>query len=317
MKNKLYCGDNLEIMKSIPEKSVDLICTDPPYNSNRDYNDFDDRWDSDENYLNFMKLRLVEMHRLLKDTGSLYLHCDPTMSHYLKVELDKIFGKKNFRTEIIWHRHKGSKNTGKNLANNFDVIFRYTKSDKFTFNKSAITSDYTDEQLKKYYRFEDPDGRRWASCALKSWHNNQTSGYEYTIFGITDRWTWPEERMRKEIEKGIVFQTKPGTLPRYKKYLDEADGKLLDNVWLDIPNKGGGKENEGYPTQKPLALLIRLIRLCSNKGDLVLDPFCGSGTTIDASDELGRLYIGIDKNPEAIKLTKKRIEKNYSLFEDY
>ena len=289
MKNKLFCGDNLEIMKTMPDCSIDLICTDPPYNSNRDFNDFDDRWDSDEQYLNFMILRMVEMYSLLKDTGSFYLHCDLTMSHYLKVELDKIFGKKNFRNEIIWHHPKISQ-AKKYFTSNTDTLLFYTKSDEYTFNPQKGNKP---NELYTKFKSKLHNDRLYYKKA-----KNMTNSVALSKCRVVSK-----ELGRPLKDDDIILD-----------FTLEKNMKNIDNVWKISFLKGNSKEYLKYSTQKPIKLYQRIIKASSNPGDLVFDPFCGSGTTIDAAIELGRFYVGIDKNPEAIKLTKKRIEKNYSLF---
>lgn len=307
--NKIYCIDNLEKMKQMKDGSVDLIVTDPPFYSKRNYKDFVDTWSSLEEYLDFMDHRIVEMHRILKSSGTLLLHCDSNSSHYLKIILDSIFKINNFRDEIIWVRHTGAKNVKRNLGNNFDTIFRYAKGSKFTFNQEAITIKHSDEYIKEYYKYVELDtGRRYATSHVHGDYfqaPNHKNTFEFCGFYRT--WNRSKEQLERWLKEGKIVH-KPGSLPRYKLYLDEAKGNILSNVWDDIPNRGTGKENEYYSTQKPVNLYIRLVGLCSNPGDIVLDPFCGSGTTLVAAKQLQRNYIGIDLNEEGISIAKRRLQ---------
>ena len=261
--NRLYQGDNLKIMQDMPDASVDLIATDPPFNTGRDWGAFNDKWEGGlKGYLKFMEPRLIECHRVLKDTGSLYLHCDSKASHYLKLMLDTIFGIKQFRNEIIWRRTGGQSNQAKLYATVHDTIFFYTKTNHYKFTLQYLP--LSDSSIKRYNK-TDKDGRKYY---------NHCGG--------------------KRSEK-----------KRY--YLDKSPGKRLNTIWDDIHMSSISPERLGYPTQKPRALYERIIKASSNEGDIVLDPFCGSGTTLDAAQTLGRNYIGIDQNPEAIEICRKRL----------
>ncbi len=308
----LYYGDCLRVLSSqIPAASVDLIYLDPPFNSKRDYNIplggkaqanvFQDTWvwsktqhealdyvaERDATlyqqlerllafasggniagkgglaaYLAYMAARLLACKRVLKDTGSIYLHCDPTAGHYLKLLMDGVFGSGQFRNEIVWQRDRAGKGIPPKFhwGRKHDLILFYSEKSP-TFNQVFI--ELTDKQ-KAQYRCVDEDGRR------------------YLVYGHSDK--------------------------RY--YLDEAQGKLCD-VWTDIDGFGAAsRSNErlGYPTQKPLVLLERIIRASSNEGDLVLDPFCGCGTAVEAAQRLGRRWIGIDIEPLAVRLMEKRLK---------
>jgi DNA modification methylase len=304
----LYFGDNLEILRRyIPDNSIDLIYLDPPFGSNRGYNllykenngkqsvaqlkVFSDTWNWDKTaedtlreirlkissevgklidgilagvgtspvaaYLVMMTPRLLEMYRVLKDTGSLYLHCDPTASHYLKLILDRIFGVRNFRNEIAWS-YKGGGRSRKYFARKHDTIFFYTKSDRWAFNYQDILVDRTNRTY-----FTDAQGRRY----------------------------W---------------------LKYGKKYYLKYEGKVPEDWWADIdPLHGPYKERLGYPTQKPLALLERIIKASSNEGDIVLDPFCGCGTALIAAWQLNRRWIGIDISRDALEATSKRLTDSF------
>ena len=274
-------------------------------------------------YLIMMAIRMLEMHRVLKSTGSIYLHCDPTASHYLKTMMDSIFGQQNFRNEIVWQRAITTKgNLTRGLARDSDIILRYSKTDDFIWNPEAVTIPYDlnnlDEKTKKQYRYiEEETGRRYSLTALNAPQHDANSPRTYEIMGITRTWRWSKSRMLKEIENGNVVQTKSGNVPRFKRYLDEQKGKSLNNIWIDISNlTGRNSESVGYPTQKPLALLQRIINASSKRGDIVLDPFCGCATTCVAAESLQRQWIGVDISPKAIELLKLRLERQLNITED-
>ena len=257
--NKLYQGDNLAILREMPDESVDLICTDPPFNTGRDWGAFNDKWEGGlKGYLKFMEPRCVEMRRVLKDTGSLYLHCDPTASHYLKVMLDGVFGIKMFRNEIVWGYHNliSCKN---DFARKHDIIFRYTKSNEWIFNIQR--KEYAPQSLE---RFKSPN----------KFHGTQS-------------------------------------------YTPHPNGMPVTDVW-NIPMLNScTKERLGYPTQKSIALYERMIKASSNQGGTVLDPFAGSGTTLDAAQSLSRHWIGIDQSEEAISVIQARMEARHGMLLEY
>ena len=288
--NTIWQGDNLAIMCGMNSDCIDLIYLDPPFNSKANYAapagskaagaEFKDTWSlsdidiewvglieedypnlyvlltaigskSDKSYLIYMARRLIEMKRILKPTGSIYLHCDPTMSHYLKLVMDMTFGRNNFRNEIVWH-YTGGGRSKKYFSRKHDSIFFYSKTPEYTFNLDEIRVPY-----------------------------KQTSGYA----------------------KGGIA-SKSG-----KHYTPNPVGTPVDDVW-DIPIINPlSKERTGYPTQKPLALLRRIIKASSNEGDVILDPFCGCATTCVAAHELKRQWVGIDVSPVTTRLVKQRIEE--------
>lgn len=266
-------------------------------------------------YLVNMAPRLVEMHRVLKSSGSLYLHCDPTMSHYLKVLLDAIFGADLFRNEIIWDRTGSKGYATRRLSANHDVLLAYGRTTAATWNPDAVFTPYDEEDLDPKiagkYRHVDSDGRLYRLADLTG-PNDPRPNLTYEVMGVTRRWRWSRERMDQAILDGVVVQTKPGTVPQRKRYLDELRGKPVDDVWTDIPPiNSQAAERLGYPTQKPVALLERIVNLSSRPGDVVLDPFCGCGTTIHAAQKLGRSWLGIDVTYIAIDLIEKRLEHTY------
>jgi len=342
--NSLYYGDNLNVLREyIKDESIDLIYLDPPFNSRRDYNvlynetdsisseaqlkAFKDTWYWDreaesayyelthnknispkliemissfrsfmgENdmmaYLVMMAIRLVELYRVLKPTGSLYLHCDPTASHYLKILLDMIF-RGGFRNEIIWKR---TSNTGssKAIAKKFpqqnDIILFYSKENYFY---KQLIKGYSEKYLKRF-KYKDEKG----------------------YYRLSPLKTYSEDRFRDWLEKGlIVYPGSKDALPSYKQYIDESRGVVIGNLWDDInPINPMAKERLGYPTQKPLALLERIINASSNEGDIILDPFCGCGTAVIAGQTLNRKWIGIDVTHLAINLIKWRLEDSFKL----
>ncbi len=260
-------------------------------------------------YLVMMAIRLVELHRVLKPTGSLYLHCDATASHYLKMMLDIIFGTENFVNEIIWKRSDSKGDTGqgsKHFGRVNDVILFYGKSEKRTWNAqyTALNPEY----VEKFYKYTDPDGRRYKLDNMLGPGGAAKGNPQYEVMGVTRYWRYSKQKMQELIEAGRVIQLKPGNVPMYKRYLDESKGTPVSTNWTDISLlRGWSSERLGYPTQKPLALLERIIQASSNPGDIVLDPFCGCGTAVHAAQKQGRQWIGIDITHLAIALIEKRL----------
>lgn len=254
-------------------------------------------------YLTMMAIRLLELRRVLKPTGSIYLHCDPTASHYLKILLDAVFSIRNFHNEISWRRSNPKSHGSVNFPNCRDIIFRYTKFDKFVFNK--VYGEHDPAYITKAYKYVDKSGRKYRLLPLLN-PNDDRPNLRYEFLGVTRVWRWTKERMKKAYRDGLVIQLKPGAVPQYKKYLDDSAGRTITNDWHDIKPIGTGEEL-GYPTQKPLALLERIILASSNENDVVLDPFCGCGTTIHAAQKLGRQWVGIDITHLAISLIEKRL----------
>jgi adenine specific DNA methylase Mod len=248
-------------------------------------------------YLAMMAPRLVELHRVLKTTGSIYLHCDPTASHYLKTLMDATFGPVNFRNEIIWQRTLAKALASRALPNNHDVILCYQKTPAAFYNASAMYQPYDEANLDpktaSKYSHRDTSGRRYQLDNLIN-PNPDRPNLTYEFLGVTRVWRWTKDRMQAAYDSGLVVQTAPGRVPRLKRYLDEQRGRPLSDVWTDIPPINSmAQERLGYPTQKPEALLVRILDASSNEGALVLDPFCGCGTTITAAQRLKRRWIGI------------------------
>lgn len=260
-------------------------------------------------YLAMMAVRLIELHRVLKKTGSLYLHCDPTASHYLKILLDAIFGPKRFVNEIAWKRssaHSDSKQGSKHYGRTQDRLLFYSKSEDRTWTPQY--TEYSEDYLERDYRRVDPDGRRYRLDNIQGPGGAAKGNPIYEVMGVTRYWRYSKERMQSLIDAGLIIQTKPGAVPQLKRYLDKMSGVPAQDIWTDIQLLNNrSKEMLGYPTQKPVALLERIISASSNEGDVVLDPFCGCGTTVHAAQKLNRQWIGIDVTHLAIGLIERRL----------
>jgi DNA modification methylase len=299
--NKLILGDNLEILRAMESETVDLIYLDPPFFSNRDYEviwgdegevrSFQDRWAGGiDHYIAWLKERVIEMHRVLKPTGSIFLHCDWHANAEIKVDiLNKLFGRNNFRNEIVWC-YKTRPQSKKYFGRKHDSIFFYSKTEKYTFHWDCVARSLSDVTISKY-KLKDEDGRlyRLEGRGLK------------------------ESPIRSAKDVGPKWEkTNPELVIR--DYLDEKTGVALEDWWnIDTINQNS-KELIGYPTQKPVALLERIIKCASNEGDLVLDPFMGGGTTIAVADKLNRHWIGIDQSVQAVKVTELRLHQQTDLF---
>ena len=258
-------------------------------------------------YLAMMAPRLLELRRVLRSTGSIYLHCDPTASHYLKMLMDAVFGPINFRNEIIWKRTSGHSDAER-YGSVHDVILYYVREDGATWNPTF--QPYEGDYVERYYRYQDPDGRRFMSDNLSA-AGLQGGGYEYEWNGVTRVWRCPPETMARLEKEGRIFYTKNG-MPRRKRYLDESKGLPMQDVWVDLEAlRSWHAERLGYPTQKPEALLERIILGSTHEGEVVLDPFCGCGTTIAAAERLKRRWVGIDITHLAITLMKHRLQSAF------
>jgi site-specific DNA-methyltransferase (adenine-specific) len=260
-------------------------------------------------YLTMMAVRLLELRRVLKSSGSLYLHCDPTASHYLKILMDGIFGAMNFRNEITWKRTSGHNDAVRQFGDVTDIILFYTKTHDYQFNVQYIS--YSQSYIDTFYVHADPDGRKWRRSDLRSPHPRPNLTYEYKGWQPhPNGWAVSREVMERLDKEGrLHFPKKPNGRIQLKRYLDEMPGQPCTNSWEDIPPIHAlTAERLGYPTQKPLALLERIIQASSNEGDIVLDPFCGCGTTIHAAQKLKRQWIGIDVTHLAISLIEKRLK---------
>jgi site-specific DNA-methyltransferase (adenine-specific) len=259
-------------------------------------------------YLAMMAVRLIELHRVLKPTGSLYLHCDPTASHYLKILLDAVFGAKNYRNEIIWRRTNAHNVKTNVFPRVHDTILFYSKSEQTTWAKQF--TGYSPEQLKRYSL--DEDGRLFTGQDLTMIGGSADRKREWrgTTPSPGRAWGASLEQREEWWDAGLILTKKDGTprLDGRKVFLDEKPGKQADTIWTDILRVGNtADERLGYPTQKPVALMERILNASSNPGDVVLDPFCGCGTTVHAAQKLGRQWIGIDITHLAIGLIEKRL----------
>lgn len=259
-------------------------------------------------YLAMMAPRLVELRRVLEPTGSLYLHCDPTASHYLKLLLDAVFGPQYFRNEVIWKRTGSHNDARTRFGDETDTLLYYSKGPRPTFNSQF--RPYTESYIKSHYSQVDADGRAFTTRDLRSPGPRPNLTYAYKGYEPhPNGWSISIEKMKEYDRKGLLYfpPDKNGRI-RLKRYLDEMPGTPMGTVWDDIlPLNSQAQERLGYPTQKPVALLERIIEASSNPGDVVLDPFCGCGTTIEAAQKLGRKWIGIDVTHLAIGLIKTRL----------
>ncbi|MCI0448213.1 MAG: restriction endonuclease [Chlorobi bacterium] len=338
----IYCGDCLKMLDEIPDESIDLIYIDPPFNSNRNYETFwgdvqekrafTDRFGDADAYIRYMRPRVEKLYRVLKKTGSFYYHCDWHASHYVKIMLDEIFSFNNFKNEIVWKR-TSAHNDPKQYGRNSDRIFFYTKSDKYTFHPQY--TEYEEEYLNNFYRFKDKRGRYRLSDLTGAGVTKGDSNIEWKGYKPSTRkrhWAVPNWAVQKLIDKevaeltireklevlyenGFIEISKNG-VPSFKRYLEEMKGAPLQEIWTDIPPiSAQAKERLGYPTQKPMALMERIISSSSNKGDVVLDAFCGCGTTLVASQKLGRKWIGIDVSPTACRVMSQRLWDDFKLVE--
>jgi len=328
--NTIYCGDCAEVLQRFPDGCVDLIYADPPFFSNKAYEvlwgngyelrAFEDRWKGGiQNYIAWMEPKLRECHRVLKKTGSMYLHCDWHAGHYLKVLMDRIFGDR-LVNDIIWKRttaHTGEGEIQKYGTVHDNILF-YTKTERYTFNPQYTPHD--EAYVKKFYRNVDKDGRRWMSDNITgSGVRRGETGKPWRGINPTARgrhWMVAPAKLEELNKQGrIIFPSRPGGMPRYKRYLDEMRGLLLQDIWIDIPPiQAHSKERLGYPTQKPEKLLERIVTASSNATDVVLDPFCGCGTTLVVAQRLGRRWIGIDVSPTACKLMGDRLRKMHAQY---
>jgi DNA modification methylase len=331
----LYCDDNLARLQTFPDESADLIYLDPPFFSNRFYEviwgdeaevrSFEDRWEGGiEHYTSWMRDRVLELHRVLKPTGSLYLHCDPHASHYLKRMLDGIFGEGNFRSEIIWKR-TSAHNSAKRWGPIHDTLFFYSKTGKYTWN--PVFLPLPEETAEGWYNnIEEDSGRRYNRADLTApGRRKGSSGETWRDIDVTAKgrhWAIPRtaapivgeldtlEALDALDAAGLIhWPKKRGGAPMLKRFLDESKGIPPQDVITDIYVNNIDIQRLGYPTQKPEALLERIVAVSSNPGDLVLDPFCGCGTTIAVSENLKREWVGIDISLTAMEIMRRRLLK--------
>ena len=264
-------------------------------------------------YLTMMAQRMAELHRVLKPTGSIHLHCDPTASHYLKLMMDAMFGQRNFRNEIVWRRYGAHNDAGQgseHFGRIHDVIFVYGKSDTVIWNQEFVPLD--ESYIKSTYRqIDNESGRQFSTTPLTGPGGVEKGNPVYEWNGHTRAWRYSKETMQQLHDEGRLYYSKTGC-PRGKLYLDESKGVPIQDIWTDISSLSGRhKERLNFQTQKPEALLERIINASSNEGDVVLDPFCGCGTAITVAERLNRRWIGIDITHLAISLMKSRLRDTF------
>jgi DNA modification methylase len=346
MQNTLYTCDNLFVLNGMNSETVDLIYLDPPFNSKRLYSapvgskaagsSFKDMWtwqDVNEEYLFklvenypslvkfiqsieeihskammayvlYMAQRIIEMHRVLKETGSIYLHCDPTASHYLKILLDEVFGRDNFRNEVVWKR-KTSVGSIQRMGKSHDIILTYAKNAKVAFYQ-PVYKKYDEKYINQQYRYKDEKGRyRIHDLVANPALGGLSPRYEYKGFAPETRWLISKDKL-EELDKNDMLVWSKNGVPRRKMYLDLNKGNPMDDTWDDITIVSG-EEDTGYPTQKPLALLERIIKASCPSYGVVLDPFCGCATTCVAAETLQRNWIGIDIEKNAVSILIERL----------
>ncbi len=343
----VWTGDNLDILRGMNSDTVDLIYLDPPFNSNKDYaapvgseaagaafkdtwslSDLDVAWmglvaDEEpevadlletagrthskgmQSYLTMMAVRLLEMRRVLKDTGSIYLHCDPTASHYLKALMDAILGRNQFRNEIIWERTTGRK-AGRQYGRAHDTILFYTASSKSTWE--APTVPQTETTVKGHDLMQDDGGLyRLSDLSGAGAGPERRFGDREIAPPVGRHWMFDQAGIDQLSQEGRISFSRNGR-PRLKTYLRDLPGISVRDIWTDIqPINAAAEERVGYPTQKPLALLERIIAASSNEGDVVLDPFCGCATACVAAEKLERQWVGIDLSEKAVELVNLRL----------
>jgi DNA modification methylase len=319
----IHCGDCLDQLRQLPDNSVDVCYIDPPFNSNRNYEvfwgetkelrSFEDRHESTRAYIEYMRPRCVEIARVLKETGSFYYHCDWHASHYVKVMLDQILGEGKFINEIIWKRqsaHNDAKQGSKHLGRVHDTIFLYGGGDADYYFKHLYRT-YDEDYVEKFYKHVEPGtGRRYqlGDLGAPGGAAPAKGNPHYEFLGVTRYWRFSREKMQELYAQGLIVQTKPGTVPRFKRYLDEGKGVPIGSIWDDIRSiQSQDVERLGYPTQKPLKLLERILEISSQPNDIVLDAFCGCGTALVAAQQMGRQWIGIDVSPTACRVMAKRL----------
>ena len=260
-------------------------------------------------YLTAMAVRLFEMKRILKRTGSIYLHCDPTANHYLKMVMDSLFGKQNFRNEIVWKRQTANNAVSRKYGNIADQLLFYTKSNKYNWNQQYGTRS---ESAQKEFRHKDDKGRIYRTHDLTAPGTNPDRMFKWKGTIPYRNWAYSKEKLDEMLSNGDILLREDGTVSASrgrKIFLENAlkRGTKLQTIWDDIAKVGTSKERTGYPTQKPLALLDRIIKASSNEGDMVLDPFCGCATACVAAEHLDRHWVGIDISPSAEDITKLRL----------
>ena len=333
--NQLIWGDNKLVMSSLLAEfagGVKLIYIDPPFDTGADFayrvpvgdesveklpsileeHAYRDTWGSGQSsYLTMVYERIVLMHDLLAEDGSLYVHVGTNVSHAVKLILDEVFGRENYRNEIVWKRAttvKGNFGQGtKAWGPATESILFFTKSARYAFNQPF--TDYSPEYIETAYRHTEPEsGRRWRLVSMIGPGGAAKGNPRYEVMGVTRHWRYSKKKMNELIAADLVVQSKPGGVPHRKYYLDEGKGVPVQSLWADIGNlQASDLERSGYPTQKPEMLLQRIVEASSDPGDLVADFFCGSGTTLVVAEKTGRRWLGCDLGRFAIHTTRKRL----------
>ncbi len=309
----LFHEDCIETTKRFEDASIDLIYADPPFFTGRLHSmngcSFDDKWTSVDDYISWLKPRLQEFKRILKPTGTIYIHCDWHVSHYIKVLADSLFGMNNFINEIIWKRqsaHNDSKQGSKHFGRIHDTILVYASSQKYVWNQQFVP--YDEGYVEKTYKyFEERSMRRYAVGDLTGPGGASKGNPQYEFLGIKRYWRYSEIRMNKLLSEGKIAHA-AGKVPLLKRYLDEMRGKPVQDIWADI-NLDSSKKGR-YPTQKPESLLERIIQTSSNVNQIVYEPFAGSSTAGHICHKLSRKWIGSDISKNACYFTLERLKKS-------
>lgn len=305
--NKYHVGDNYDLLKQLKNETIDLIYFDPPYNTGRNFYDFDDNFKTKQEYIDFIKLRVRECHRVLKKTGTIVIHIEPKISHYFRFICDEVFGDNNFKNEIVWQSGGNAKN--KHKLNRFhDTIIVYSKSVKQTFN--PIYFKYDEEYKKKSnVKFCEIHGKEYVTTAIYNAQPNVNPrmNLRYNWNGVDKQWYVTREKMQQLHDENRLEYNRNG-VPRIKRFLDEMEGIPLRDVWCDINNTQTGEKID-YATQKPVRLIERIIELYSNENDTCLDIFAGSGTLGRACINKKRKYILFDINNHGKELFLKSIHE--------
>ena len=298
--NNYYVGDNITYLTKLPDEQIDLIYFDPPYNTGRHFYDFDDKFKSKEDFIDFIKLRIIQCHRVLKKTGTIVIHIEPRISHYFRIICDEVFGENNFRNEIVWQTGGNAKNKYK-LNRFHDTIIVYSKSATQTFN--PLYFEYDEEYKKKSnVKFCKIHKKEYVTTAIYNAQPdvNPRPNLRYEWKGFEKQWYVTKDKMEKLHSENRLEYNKDG-LPRIKRFLDEMEGVPLRDIWCDINNVQSG-EKINYATQKPVKLVERIIKLYSNESDICLDIFAGSGTLGRACINTKRKYLLFDINEKGKEL---------------
>lgn len=305
--NTIVCGDNLLVLKKMSKEmagKVDLVYLDPPFATESNFVYSNNKTDSFDEFVEMLRPRIKLFRTLLAESGSLYYHCDWRKAAYIQVMLDEIFGSDNLITKIIWQRIPIASSIQRFIPNTYDVIFFYGKSKHVKYFPQY--TPYKDSEIAARFKYlEEETGKHYRLVNITT-SNSESSRYTYEFLGVTRNWRFSKEKMEEEYKQGRIMQSKPGAVPMRKQYMNE--GRLIGDVWTDINKMSTDmRERTGYSAQRPLLLLQRILAMSTEKGDVVLDPFCGSGTTLVAAEILERNWIGIDVSPIACEISSKRI----------